>query len=305
MKKLLPVIFCLFIMNKWLGAQDEFIYSQYLFHPILVNPAYAGFNSESQLLFNYKNTYATFPNSPKDYTISYNGPVSQKLGFGALLFNDVAGDLSRIKGQAALNYKFDMGSVKLNAGIAAHISSTQLSNGVVFDQTINPADPIIAAGADGYKFFGSTIGLYGEQNGKLKFGISVVDLARTRVDQIQDPVSDDNGFFKYFNAFVGYRYNVQNYNFSVEPSVLLKRLRNVPFQTDFNVKMTFLDDQLFGGVTYSTGGYTQTSFMLGTRINKFKVFYSYDIALEEFQKYNNGNHELSLSFDIQTKYSAK
>jgi Type IX secretion system membrane protein PorP/SprF len=37
---------------------------------------------------------------------------------------------------------------------------------------------------------------------------------------------------------------------------------------------------------------------LGTRINKFRLFYSYDIALEDFQKYNNGSHELSISFEI-------
>jgi hypothetical protein len=69
----------------------------------------------------------------------------------------------------------------------------------------------------------------------------VVDLVRTRIDDIQNP-TDPSSFFKYFNAFVGYQFNVPNYNFTVEPSILVKRLRNVPFVTDLNLKMTFLDE---------------------------------------------------------------
>jgi type IX secretion system PorP/SprF family membrane protein len=302
MKKIVLILIILSVTGKWLAAQDEHIYSQYLFHPILMNPAYSGFNADHEILFNYKNNYATFPGAPKNYTASFHGPVAPKLGFGALLFNDVAGDLSKFKAQGSLAYKFIMGSVKLNAGIAAQFSRLQLSNGVLFDPSIDPSDPIFATYADGLNFFSSTLGLYGEQDGKLKFGISVVDLARTRIDEIQSPVPNENTFFKYFNAFVGYKYDVKNYNFTVEPSVLVKRLRNVPFQTDLNLKMTFLDEQLFGAVSYSIGGFSKTAFMLGTRINKFKIFYSYDIAIEDFQKYNNGGHELSLSFNIASKY---
>lgn len=302
MKKIVPIILLVFV-SKWIAAQDEYIYSQYIFHPILVNPAYAGFNAENELLLNYKSSYSTFPGAPKSYTASFNGQVAPKLGFGAILFSDVAGYIGKLKGQAALNYKFDMGSVKLNAGLAAQINRTQLSNDVIFDPTIDLRDPLLQAASEGYKYFSSTIGFYGEQNGKLKFGLSIVDLARTRIDQIQNPTQDDKNF--YFNGFVGYKYSVANYNFSIEPSILVKRLRNIPFTTDFNVKMSFLEDQLFGGVSYSTGGYSRTAFLLGTRINKFRFFYSYDIALEEFQKYNNGGHELSFSFLINSKYSNK
>ena len=145
------------------------------------------------------------------------------------------------------------------------------------------------------------MGIYGEQNGKFKFGIAVVDLVRTRIDDIQTPTSS-NSLFEFFNAWVGYKYDVANYNFTIEPSIMIKRLRYVPFQTDFNVKMGFLEDQLFGGITYSVGGFSKTSFLLGTRINKFKLFYSYDISLDEFQKYNNGAHEISLSFDINASF---
>lgn len=300
MKKILLSVSFFVALTICLKAQDEAIYSQYLFHPILVNPAYAGFQDHHELLLNYKNTHASFPGSPKTYTLSFNGPVAPKLGFGGLVFNDVEGDLSKFKAQAAVTYKFDLGSVKLNAGLAAQYSRRQLANGAVLDPLIIP-DPFLIEAANGNKFFSSSMGIYGEQNGKFKFGIAVVDLVRTRIDDIQTPTSS-NSLFEFFNAWVGYKYDVANYNFTIEPSIMIKRLRYVPFQTDFNVKMGFLEDQLFGGISYSVGGFSKTSFLLGTRINKFKLFYSYDISLDEFQKYNNGAHEISLSFDINASF---
>ena len=249
MKKLLLAVVCFLTIQSGLNAQDEAIYSQYIFHPILVNPAYAGFKQDYELLFNFRNTHASFPGAPRTYTLSFNGPIAPKLGFVGLLFNDKAGDLNKFKGQAGLAYKFDLGTVKLNAGLAAQFQKIQLANGAILDSGIDPSDPLIRAAADGLNFFNTSIGIYGEQSEKLFFGISVVDLVRTRIDDIQS-ISDQNSFFKYFNAWVGYRWNVANYNFTVEPSIMIKRLRNVPFQTDLNLKMSFLDEQLFGGVSY-------------------------------------------------------
>lgn len=297
MKKILFLAVCFWSAHIGLKAQEEAIYSQYLFHPILVNPAYAGFLPDHELLFNFRNTHAGFPGSPQTYTLAFNGPIAPKLGFVGLMNNDKAGDLNRFRAQAGLAYMFKMGTVKMNAGLAAQYQKFQLANGAILDSGIDPSDPLIRAAADGLNFFNTSIGVYGENDGKLLFGLSVVDLVRTRIDDIQSS-SDESSFFKYYNAWVGYRWNIANYNFTVEPSVMIKRLRNVPFQTDFNVRLSFLDEQLFGGLTYTAGGFSKTSFLLGTRINTFRLFYSYDVALEDFQKYNNGSHELSLSFRI-------
>jgi type IX secretion system PorP/SprF family membrane protein len=302
MKKFLLAVICFLSIHVGLTAQDEAIYSQYIFHPILVNPAYAGFKQDHELLFNFRNSHAGFPGAPRTYTLSFNGPIAPKLGFVGLLFNDKAGDLNKFKGQAGLAYTFNLGTVKLNTGLAAQFQKIQLANGAILDSGIDPSDPLLRAAADGLNFFNTSIGIYGEHDEKLFFGISVVDLVRTRIDDIQTS-TDQNSFFQYFNAWVGYRWNVDNYNFTVEPSIMIKRLRNVPFQTDLNLKMSFLDEQLFGGVSYSLGGFSKTSFMLGTRINSFKLFYSYDVALEDFQKYNNGSHELSLSFMLKSAVS--
>ena len=87
-----------------------------------------------------------------------------------LLFNDVAGDLSKFKAQAALAYKFELGSVKPNVVLLLNIIKA-IINGALLGPGIDPTDPYLRQLADGINFFNTSIGLYGEQNGKLKFGI--------------------------------------------------------------------------------------------------------------------------------------
>lgn len=54
MKKVLLSLIIMISIGISIHAQDEAVYSQYIFHPILVNPAYAGFKQQHELIFNFK-----------------------------------------------------------------------------------------------------------------------------------------------------------------------------------------------------------------------------------------------------------
>ena len=67
-------------------------------------------------------------------------------------------------------------------------------------------------------------------------------------------------FDKFSYAFLlGYRFNVENYDFTIEPSITVKDLRYSPFLIDANVKFSFLDEQLVGGVGYTLGDNSRAS----------------------------------------------
>lgn len=70
-----------------------------------------------------------------------------------------------------------------------------------------------------------------------------------------------------------------------------------------NLKFSFLDEQLVGGLGYAFGEHDESyaSLLLGTRINALRLYYSYDVNLGDFQKYNNGTHELTLVYRIPHK----
>jgi hypothetical protein len=103
-----------------------------------------------------------------------------------------------------------------------------------------------------------------------------------------------------YAVLVGYRFNIKNYNFTVEPSLTVADLRYSPFLINGNLKFSFLEDQLVGGIGYAFGENDESSasLLLGTRINALQIFYSYNVSLGGFQQYNNGSHELTLLYRI-------
>ncbi|MFZ1514080.1 MAG: type IX secretion system membrane protein PorP/SprF, partial [Saprospiraceae bacterium] len=43
---------------------------------------------------------------------------------------------------------------------------------------------------------------------------------------------------------------------------------------------------------------SRVSFLGGVRVEQFRFYYSYDQSYQTFQNFNNGSHELTLSFDL-------
>ena len=85
------------------------------------------------------------------------------------------------------------------------------------------------------------------------------------------------------------------------PNLVKNHLRYSPFLIDANLKFSFLDEQLVGGVGYTLGDNSRASLLLGTRINHLRIYYSYDVSLGDFQQYNNGSHEITLVYRIPKK----
>lgn len=169
------------------------------------------------------------------------------------------------------------------------------------DPFIDITDPLLNEAIDGYMLFDGGLGVYGEVDERLFFGVSFPDLIKSRLTEISGDINLPE-FDKFSYAFLlGYRFNVENYDFTIEPSITVKDLRYSPFLIDANVKFSFLDEQLVGGVGYTLGDNSRASLLLGTRVNQLRIYYSYDVSLGDFQQYNNGSHEITLVYRIPRK----
>ena len=89
---------------------------------------------------------------------------------------------------------------------------------------------------------------------------------------------------------------VEDNNFYVEPSILIRNLRGIPTTIDINGKVYLLEDQLIGGLSYTLGGGDRFSLLLGTSVTKFDMYYSYTTSFQQSQQYHGGVHELSMQF---------
>jgi len=274
---------------------ERSIYSHHFLNPVLVNPGASGFEDHQELLINYRNSWATFPGSPRTVTFSYNGPIGNRLGIGALLMTDRFTALQTTKGQVSVAYGIETPSNKVSFGLSAEYIQHRLSGSEFDRDLVDETDIQIIQRLEGSQFFDISFGAYGVYDKKIIYGLTVPTLVSSRLSS----GPDGTGGREYgFIANLGYRMPIEGYDVTIEPSVFVKQLMLVPFHADLNLKMQFLDEQLTGGVSYTLGGDEKFGFLVGTKLQTFEFLYSYNISMHGFQNYNNGSHEFSLKFNI-------
>jgi len=274
---------------------ERYISTQSHLNPVLINPGATGSSPYHRVIANYRNKWADFPGTPRSFILSYDGPIGNRLGFGAMLLTDKAGALETTKGQGSLSYTLDSPTNRLGFGLAGEYVQHGVDGGVLGNPLVNASDVQLLERINGINYFDVTFGVYGEYNDQIIYGLTLPGLLNSKLDADPDDIeSRDLGYIFH----LGYRYQPANTDFTVEPSIIYKSINNVPTHFDINVLMRFIDDKFTGGVTYSVGADDRLGFLIGTRINSVNFFYSYNVSRSTFQTYNNGSHELSLRFDI-------
>lgn len=289
------------ISNTIIGQEAGYFNHQFL-QPILFNPGATGFQGDHQVLAGYKHNWSDFEGAPRTFTALYHGSFANNLGLGFQVLTDRIGVENLTHGQANFAYRIPFDDLVLSVGLSAGIETHKITD-IQNDPLIDPTDPLLNAAIDGYTLFDGGIGLYGEASEKLFFGVSFPNLIKNRLTDISGDINLPE-FDNFSYAFLlGYRFAVENYDFTIEPSLIVKNLRYSPFLIDANLKFSFLDEQLVGGVGYTLGDNSRASLLLGTRINQLRIYYSYDVSLGDFQQYNNGSHEITLVYRIPRKSS--
>lgn len=302
-RKILIVASFLVIGYNAINAQQRYfdersVYTQHFLYPVLVNPGAIGIDDEQTLLLNYRNSFASFENSPKTITLNYNGNVGNRLGFGAQLFRDSYGYLETSKGSLGLSYTIESASNKVGFGITTEYIQHVLSGSAINNQVIEIDDPLLGQRLEGNSFFDASFGIYGVYDGRLKYGVSFPSLISAKLNT-EDGESGDRmlGYIAHF----AYVTNANNGDIILEPSVFIKSLNNTPTHVDINLKASFLESRFIGAVGYTLGARQGMGFLLGSKIDDLQFNYTYNISTREFQDYNNGSHELSVAFYFNKK----
>ncbi len=299
MKQLLYTIAFIMTLATATVAQEAGVFTQYYLNPVLVNPGATGFENQHEFILNYRNAWSGFEDSPRTFTLLYNGPVGERMGLGGQLLSDRVGQYRTFTGSVNFAYKFGNDDFDFGAGLQTGFQQLRLDN-VNDDKFIDNSDVLLAEGLDGVTLFDASFGIYGEYDERLFFGLSFPNLVRSRITKISGSYEDPNEEFNYI-LLAGYRFDVEEHDFKIEPSIAIKNIRRVPFSVDLNVKLSFLDEQLVGGLTYSLSEINRFGLLLGTRINSLRIFYSYDVGFGDFQEYNNGSHEITINYLIPRK----
>jgi len=289
------VLFCLSINAQDRYFDERYIYTQHFINPILINPGVTGIDEDRHILFNYRNKWASFPGAPKTVTFSYNGPIANRLGFGALVMNDSNAGLRTTKGQLSLSYTIDSPTNKVGFGLSTEFIQHKVSGDVLSNSLIDINDEVVLDRLDGNNYFDASFGIYGIYESKITYGIAFPSLISSKLSDSSNG-SRDRELGYIFN--VGYIYNFEEQDIYAEPSIIFKKLMFVPTAVDINLKLQFLERKLTGGITYAVGADERFGFLLGAKVNSLNFNYSYNVSRHDFQEYNNGSHELSVGITM-------
>jgi type IX secretion system PorP/SprF family membrane protein len=295
MKNLLTAILVLIATS--LFAQQDALFSQYMFNKLAVNPGYAGSREllTADLLYRYQ--WVNIEGAPKTVSASIHSPLNNPhVALGFNLSNDQIGPLSNTSAMATFAYRIIFQKSKLSFGIQGGFKSSDImwnefkavDDNEPFLDMANTLEKKIVPDAN----FG--VYYYSE---RFYAGLSSRQLLQNQSLMVKDSLGNTQ-FTKLLTHFYGMSGAAipLGENVIFRPSVLAKFVNNAPPQLDVNASFLFANT-LWLGVSYRTE--KAVSFM--TEINiaqNFRIGYSYDIWFNELQALNKGSHEIRMSFDI-------
>lgn len=280
-------------------AQDEALFMHYNISPILVNPAAAGFSEDYQLQFNARAQWTGFEDSPRTFAARYNGPLGRTFGLGVAIMSEQAAQLSRTKLQLDYAFRYQVNDDwKLSFGFFTAFQRMRLDGDITQSPFYDAADNVIEDLLNGQGEFDAAVGIYGTFRERTYGGLTFNNLVSSRLSNIAG-VSESESFLSYYTFTLGHGFILSDPKVTLEPSIMMRQIRNTPFQMDINLKAGFLDDQLIAGLSYRTLG--AMGILLGTKLTNFNLYYSYDVSFQRFQKFNTGSHEITVALRMKKK----
>lgn len=295
MKKLLTTL--LLLMTTSLFAQQDALFSQYMFNKLAINPGYAGSREllSADLLYRYQ--WVNIDGAPKTISASLHSPLNNPhLALGFSVSNDVIGPISNTSVMATFAYRIIFPKSKLSFGLQAGVKNNDIILGFnAYDET----DPFLSSQLELTKKFvpDANFGIYYYSN-KFYAGVSSHQLLQNQTLLVRNDSTGNTQFTKlatHFYGMTGAAFPIGD-NVIFRPSLLAKFVKNAPPQLDLNASFLFVNT-LWLGVSYRT----EKAISLITEVNiaqNLRIGYSYDIWINELQAYNKGSHEIRLSFDF-------
>lgn len=288
----LPVLM-LFCLPTFVGAQQEAMYSQYVFNALAINPAYSGSREMISATALYRSQWVGMRGAPKTQTLSFDSPLADgKMGLGLQFFNDKIG-IARTSGiYTSYAYRIKMENSTLAFGMQAGVTNYRAAYSEVGLNSGAGSDVAFKDDINAYALNVGT-GVYFNTE-KFYFGVSVPHLLNNR---LADALSIEPQTSKYLHLFVASGYVVSlNEDYKLKPSFLIKGVKGAPLSVDLNASLWIHD-------IFSVGTQYRHKADIGAVMeyqisSNLRLGYSYDRSTTRLVDYNSGSHEVMLRYDF-------
>lgn len=296
MKKIAVIIFWVYAsLNAF--AQQDALYTQYMFNTLAINPAYAGSRNVLSATALSRSQWVNIEGAPKTQTFSFDAAMPNKrVGLGIQVFNDQLGITKTTGAYLSYAYRIPINNATLALGVQGGVANFRADFSSVDLNTGSPVDPSFSSNINkmlpNYGF-----GIYFNTD-RFYLGISTPHLLDNRfTDENSVLVTNKLVAKQYMHLFLtsGFVINLDN-DFKLKPSILFKGVMGAPVQLDANLNL-WIKDRLSIGGQYRTGDSFAGLFELQVS-DQLRFGYAYDHTVSKLGKHNSGSHEVMVRYEF-------
>ena len=276
-------------------AQQEPQYTQYMYNTMSINPGYTGSAGTLEAILMHRSQWVGVDGAPQTQSFNIHTPIAdEKMGLGLTAANDNLGPSNQVSLEGNFSYTIMTGyNTKIAFGVKAGARMLNIdwskgrfydANDVLLNTNVdNKILPSIGAGAYFY-------------SDKWYVGLSVPSFIKgDYYNDVRESVITEK--LQYY-LIGGYVFNI-NDDLLIKPTVLARAMSGEPITVDVSANF-LIQNTVTLGLSYRWDD--SVSGLAGFQIsNSFFVGYSYDYTVTDFNKYNDGSHEIIIRYQLPQK----
>ncbi|MGO4912652.1 PorP/SprF family type IX secretion system membrane protein [Leeuwenhoekiella sp. W20_SRS_FM14] len=284
-------------------SQQDPQYTQYMYNPLVINPAYAGNRGVTSILMLHRSQWVGLDGAPRTQNLSVHSPIGLgKVGLGFSLVNDALGPARETYFNADFSYTLETGAEgKFSFGIKGSLNVLDVD----FSRTnpFNAGDPFLV-NIDNKLSPNVGVGIF-YHDSKFYGGLSAPQLLQTSHFDRSGTAGAETFLAEeriHYYGLAGYVFDL-NRDVKFKPSTLVKMVAGAPLAVDVNANFLFYD-KLTLGASYRWSA--ALSGLVGFQVNDgLLIGFAYDRESTDLGNatYNDGTYELFLRFELFKEYN--
>ena len=289
----LALMMALALRCSVLLAQQDPLYSQYMFNTLAFNPAYAGSGDVFTVMALSRHQWVGFEGAPATQTILAHSPLgSQNLALGLSVINDKLGPTRQTGVFADFAYRIRTGeSSRLAFGLKGGFNSFRADLAGL--STVDPDQANVDIQGKMLPNFG--FGLFWHT--PLAYvGVSAPKLLENETVEATNGLLTTGSEERHYFVMGGYVMDLGR-DLKFKPSFMARLVAGAPLSLDVNANF-LLRERIWFGAMYRLGN---AFGLLGQyQVNdQLRIGYAFDLATTKLGAYNAGTHEIMLSYDLR------
>jgi type IX secretion system PorP/SprF family membrane protein len=309
MRKFFSLFISAFISVSLCNAQQVPVYSQYILNEFLINPSVAGIDGMTTFNVSGRMQWFGVKHAPETYSASFSTRILKspldvsgkklhkgtkgRVGLGAAFVSDRNGAISRTNLQLTYAYHIFIGNNQLSFGLKGYATQFKIDEDLIeldqpdpYVEEIYGKSTIIPDAGAGISF--------SSPNSHIGFSVSELLQSAVKFGDLEL----DSKEFKHLRQYSLYGYtkkSIQNSGWEVEPSILIRGNEELRFSADFSTRFIY-QKEYWAGLSVRSSG--ELILLLGLKMNRFLLGYSFDYGFNQLSYRSYGSHELFLAYRL-------